>query len=151
MHKNAKIAAQASLAAHAQGKFWLMHDKLFANFRAINRDAILGWAKELGLDVPRFTKDLDDPKTIAQVDKDTADGTKVGVQGTPSFFINGKRYNGGRDLSAIRPIIEAELKAAAAGKGGKAEAPVKKPADAATAKQPAAAKASGEATPATTP
>lgn len=109
-HKEAHLAARATVAAQQQGKFWEMHDKLFANFRTINRDSVLAWAKELGLDVDKFTKALDDEKVKAQVDKDMAEGTKVGVSGTPTYFINGRKYNGGRDLASVKPVIEAEMK-----------------------------------------
>jgi protein-disulfide isomerase len=108
MHKQAHFAAEASLAAHAQGKFWPLHDKMFANFRQLSRDNILKWAGEVGLDVPQFTADLDSGKYRALVDRETQEGETAGVNGTPTFFINGKRYNG--SIEHVGPIIEAELK-----------------------------------------
>jgi protein-disulfide isomerase len=110
MHKQAHLAAQASLAAHAQGKFWPLHDKMFANFRQLSRDNILKWAAEVGLDLPRLTADLDSGKYRAAVDRETQEGETAGVNGTPTFFINGKRYNG--SIEHAGPIIEAELKGA---------------------------------------
>jgi len=110
MHPNAPLAAAAALAAGEQGKFWQMHDLLFKNFRKLNRDNILAWAKEIGLDVNKFKADLDSGKYDPVVKKDVADGEKIGVYGTPSFFINGKQYNGPVTLDALRPILDAELK-----------------------------------------
>ena len=112
MHKQAHLAAEASLAAHAQGKFWPLHDKMFANFRQLSRDNILKWAGEAGLDVPRFTAELDSGKYRAAVDREREEGETAGVNGTPTFFINGKRYNG--SIEHVGPIIEGELKGSGA-------------------------------------
>ena len=94
MHPHAPLAAAASLAANQQGKFWQMHDALFKNFRKLSRENILALAKEIGLDMDKFTADLDSPKYQAVIEKDLADGETAGVYGTPSFFVNGKHYNG---------------------------------------------------------
>jgi protein-disulfide isomerase len=109
-HPQAHLAAQASLAANGQGKFWPMHDKLFANPRKITRDNILLWAKEIGLDMNRFTADLTSGKYKAAVDKDFAEGEQLGVGGTPTFFLNGKKYNGSLEPSHVKPVLDAELK-----------------------------------------
>jgi protein-disulfide isomerase len=114
MHPNAPLAAAASLAAGEQGKFWEMHDVLFKNFRKLHRDNILGWAKELNLDVAKFTADLDAPKNQAVIKKDLADGEAVGVYGTPAFFINGKKYNGPVTMETLKPLLDAELKSGTA-------------------------------------
>ena len=116
MHPHAKLAAEASLAANEQGKFWEMHDKLFANFRQLSRERILEIAREIGLDTTRFTADLNSGKYNSTVDRDLKDGEEAGVYGTPAFFINGKHYNGPMDLSAVKPLIEAELKPVRASK-----------------------------------
>ena len=110
MHSEAKLSAMAALAANEQGKFWPMHDKLFANFRRLNRVNILQWAQESGLDMPRFTAALDSGKYAKTVEKDLAEGEAIGVQGTPTFFINGQRLNAPLDLEVVKPIIDAELK-----------------------------------------
>lgn len=112
MHPHAPLAAAASLAANQQGKFWQMHDALFKNFRKLSRENILAIAKDLGLDMDKFTADLDSPKYQAVIKKDLADGESAGVYGTPSFFVNGKHYNGPLSLDAIKPILDAELKGA---------------------------------------
>src|SRR5579884_497205 len=86
-HPHARLAANAALAANAQGKFWQMHDALFAGHSQLSRDHILLWAKSLGLDMNRFTADLDSGKYNAAIDKDINDGDEAGVDGTPAFFI----------------------------------------------------------------
>lgn len=109
-HSQAALAAEASLAAQAQGKFWQLHDKMYANFRAINRARIFAWAAEVGLDVNKLKADLDSHKYAARVKAEEQEGEVAGVEGTPTFFINGKRFNGVFELSAIAPIIADELK-----------------------------------------
>ncbi len=109
-HSQAALAAEASLAAQAQGKFWPLHDKMYANFRQINRARILVWAAEAGLDLNRFRADLDSHKYAARVKAEEQEGEVAGVEGTPTFFINGKKFNGVFELSAIAPIIADELK-----------------------------------------
>jgi protein-disulfide isomerase len=110
MHPHAPLAAEAALAAQDQGKFWEMHDLLFANFRKLSRENMLGWAAQIGLDKDKFKADLDSGKYKAVVDKDEADGETAGVYGTPAFFINGKLYNGPLNLEAVKPILDSELK-----------------------------------------
>ncbi|MDQ2901260.1 MAG: thioredoxin domain-containing protein [Acidobacteriota bacterium] len=110
MHPHANLAAEASLAAFAQGKFWPMHDKLFAHFHAITRENVMLWAKEIGLDTGKFATDLDAIKYTHVIEKDTADGEAAGVNGTPTIFIDGKHYNGSLAIDAMKPIIDAELK-----------------------------------------
>ena len=90
-----------------------MHDRLFANFRKLTRDNMIGWAREIGLDVEKFKTDLDSAKYKKVIDKDLADGEGAGVYGTPAFFVNGKLYNGPMNLAALKPILDAELKPAA--------------------------------------
>ena len=109
-HGNAYGAAEASLAANAQGKFWPLHDKMFANFRQLSRENILRWAKESGLDMKVFKADLDSGKYRQAIDREVKEGAGAGVMGTPTFFINGKRYNGPFELEALKPILDAELK-----------------------------------------
>jgi protein-disulfide isomerase len=110
MHPHAEMAAEASLAAREQGKFWEMYDVLFKNYRRLSSDSILGFAKDIGLDMDKFKADLAAGKYKAVVDKDLADGEAAGVYGTPSFYINGKQYNGEVTLAALKPILAAELK-----------------------------------------
>src|SRR5882757_10035581 len=118
-HPQAAISAQAALAANQQGKFWQLHDIMFANRNGLSRKAIMGWAEGIGLDMKRFTADLDSDAIKKTVARDTADGDKAGVDGTPTFFINGQHYNGDLALDAIRPILLAELKRVTAGNAKK--------------------------------
>ena len=87
-----------------------MHDKLFANFRKLSRDNIFLWAKESGIDMEKFKVDLQSGKFRPAVEKDVKDGFEAGVQGTPTFFINGQRYSGLMDLNSVKAILDAELK-----------------------------------------
>jgi len=109
-HPNAMPAALAAMAANEQGKFWEMHDKLFANQQALGRDAYLRYAKELKLDLPRFTRALDGAKYKAQIEADTADARSLGVTGTPGFFVNGRFLSGAKPFEAFAEVINAELK-----------------------------------------
>jgi protein-disulfide isomerase len=109
-HSQAALAAEASLAAHAQGRFWPLHDKMYANFRQINYPRILAWALETGLDMQRFRADLDSHKYAAEVHHEEQQGEAAGVEGTPTFFVDGKKFNGVFEVSAIAPIVQDELK-----------------------------------------
>ncbi|MBL8177018.1 MAG: thioredoxin domain-containing protein [Bryobacterales bacterium] len=109
-HSQAELAAQAALAAHAQGKFWPLHDKMFANSKAINKANILTWAKELGLDMTRFAADVESGKYRRQVEQDLNEGRAVGVSGTPTFFINGKQFRAQIEPDLLKPILDEELK-----------------------------------------
>ena len=121
MHPHANLAAAASLAANEQGKFWQMHDIMFANFRKLTRENMLVWAQEVGLDLGKFQADLDSGKYKKIIDKEVAEGETAGVYGTPAFFINGKLYNGPVELATLKPILDAELKG-----GAKVQASAKK-------------------------
>jgi protein-disulfide isomerase len=109
-HSEAEFGAEAALAAQAQGKFWEMHDLLYAGFPDISRDRVMGYAKQIKLDMNRFTSELDSHKYKARVLSEEKEGTDAGVGGTPTFFFNGRKYNGSFDLAAVTPIIKKELK-----------------------------------------
>jgi protein-disulfide isomerase len=110
IHSQAAVAAEAALAAQAQGKFWEMHDKLYENFRSISRVRILEWAQQVGLDVTRFKKDLDSHKYLARVTAEEKQGEDAGVAGTPTFYINGKKLNSSFEFTTVDPVIQAEMK-----------------------------------------
>ena len=93
-HPHARLAAQAAEAAGAQGKFWEMHDMLYEHQDALDPDDILGYARELGLDVQRMTRDLESGVYARKVRDDFRGGVRSGVNGTPTFFVNGERYEG---------------------------------------------------------
>jgi protein-disulfide isomerase len=113
IHPNAMLASMAAVAAGYQGKFWEMHDLLFENQRSLSREAILGYAKRIGLDGERFARDLAHPRTRARVEADVALGKKLGIRGTPSTFVDGRRLQGAHRFENYRDYIEAALDAAA--------------------------------------
>ena len=108
-HKYAHKAASAALAANVQGKFWEFHSKLFKNYKVINDAKIQDIAKELGLDMEKFTKDMQSPAIKSLIARDVSNGRQIGVRGTPTIFINGKAFKN-RNLTGIYQLIEAELK-----------------------------------------
>ncbi|HXJ44022.1 MAG TPA: DsbA family protein, partial [Bryobacteraceae bacterium] len=107
-HADAQLSAQAALAAKEQGKFWEMHDLIFSNQSAIKRDDLLGYAKKLGLDMARFAKDLDSERIKKAIASDLAEGQKVGVIGTPTFFLNGTEYSGTKSFDQLKQLIQTE-------------------------------------------
>ena len=109
-HSQAELAAEAALSAHAQGKFWPMHDKLYDNFRTINRNNLMIWAGELNLDMKKFTEDLSTGKYKQAVANEEKQGEIAGVQGTPTFFFNGRRYSGAFQADAIEALLVQEFK-----------------------------------------
>jgi protein-disulfide isomerase len=108
-HSQAEFGAEAALAAQAQGKFWEMHDLLYAGFPDLGRQRIDNYAKQLKLDIPRFNADLASHKYKARVLAEEKEGEVAGVEGTPTFFFNGKRYNGNFDVATVLPLIKKEL------------------------------------------
>ncbi|MCP3103345.1 thioredoxin domain-containing protein [Myxococcus sp. K15C18031901] len=112
MHANAKAAAAAALAAHEQGKFWEMHDKLFANQRALDRASLEKYAQELGLNSEKFKSALDSGKYAQQIEADSAEGSRLGANGTPTFFINGRTLVGAQPFDSFKRVIDEELKKA---------------------------------------
>jgi predicted DsbA family dithiol-disulfide isomerase len=110
MHSQAAMAAAAAIAAQRQGKFWPMHDALFASRTDLSRPTILALASGLGMDVKRFEADWDSPSIGQVVARDMEDGQEAGVMSTPTLFIDGQHYNGPIRLDALKPLLEAELK-----------------------------------------
>jgi protein-disulfide isomerase len=108
-HDKAHLAAEAALAANEQGKFWQMHDKLFANQQALDRASLEKYAEELGLDMAKFKAALDSGKFKDKVDAEDKEGAGVGVTGTPTFFINGTRLVGAQPFDAFKNVIDKEL------------------------------------------
>lgn len=109
-HKNAPAAHKASMAAQEQGKFWEYHDILFKNQKALTEENLIKWAKELGLDVEKFKKDMAKEEFQKRIDEDQtfARGNQAG--GTPSFFINGVRLVGAQPYPQFKEVIDALLK-----------------------------------------
>ncbi len=108
-HNHAQLAAEAALAANEQGKFWEMHDKLFANQQALERADLEKYAQEIGLDMNRFKSALDTGKFKAHITKDQAEAAKAGAQGTPTFLINGTKLVGAQPVDQFKKLIDEAL------------------------------------------
>lgn len=93
VHPNAKHAALAAEAAAAQGKFWEMHDMLFENQQNLDDEDLIEYAEKLGLDAEEFKNDLENQAYMEKVESDFESGMYSGVNATPTFFVNGKRYD----------------------------------------------------------
>jgi protein-disulfide isomerase len=108
MHKFANAAAIASIAARNQGKFWPLHDELFANYNKLNDIKIRQLAESIGLDMKRFDQDIANPALQQEVAADTQLGTKAGVRGTPAVYINGIQLKD-RSFNGFKQAIDAAL------------------------------------------
>lgn len=115
-HSQAALAAAAAIAAHKQGKFWPLHNLLFANRQDLSKPNIAKLAAKAGLDMKRFEEDWPSKPTLEAVMRDMQDGEKAGVSGTPSVYINGKPYGGSLELGPLSSVIQSELKNGAAKK-----------------------------------
>ena len=110
IHPRAQAAAEAAEAAGAQGKFWEMHDILFENQDDLEDEAILSHADEIGLDLGRFQLEWVRRDYAPRVHKDVLSGIRSGVNGTPTFFINGRRHDGPWDLDSLMQAIERSIR-----------------------------------------
>ncbi|MGH9354069.1 MAG: DsbA family protein [Terriglobia bacterium] len=108
-HPDSLLAHQAALAAGAQGKFWEMHDWIFAHQRTMKRADLIQAANSLGLNMTQFLADLDSARSKATAEADRNQGTSLGVTGTPTFFIDGKEHLGAPPLPQFTEIIQREL------------------------------------------
>jgi protein-disulfide isomerase len=102
MHPHARKAAMASEAAASQGKFWEMHDLLFASAGKLTMPDLISYATKLELDVPRFEAEILNDMYTPRIQEDVASAVRSGVNGTPTFFINGVRHNGGYTIEQLR-------------------------------------------------
>ena len=107
-HRFAKRAAMAAFAARRQGKFWEFHDLLFENFDRLSDQKIWQIARELGLDLERFEKDMKDLALVAKINQDIRLGARAGVRGTPTIFINGK-VSRAKTLKGLQGAVEKEV------------------------------------------
>ncbi len=105
MHPHAEMAADAAEAAGAQGKFWEMHDMLFDNQEDLSEDAITDFAGELGLNMEKFSEALESHQYAARLKANFAGGVRNGVNGIPTFFINGARHDGGLEYEDLMKAI----------------------------------------------
>src|ERR1044071_2405421 len=109
-HANARKAAEAAEAAREQGKYWEYASVLFRNQSALGVDKLRQYATELGLDRTRFDSSLDSGKFADKVQRDIVDGRKLGINGTPTLYINGKRVSD-KSYESVKAAIESALKA----------------------------------------
>jgi protein-disulfide isomerase len=109
IHPQARQAAEAARCADEQGKFWNYHDILYANYPKVSEENLKNLAKEVGLDVNAFNRCLGSDKFKAAVQQDLIDGAKLGVTGTPTFFINGREVSGNQSVEIFGAIIDEEL------------------------------------------
>ena len=114
IHPQALPAAIAAAAAQKQGKFWEMHEKLFANQRALAPEQIREYARQIGLDMKKFDADIQSDEVKAAVQEDIQLGQRVGVRGTPTIFVNGKVLQN-RTLEGFKQLIDPILLDAAGG------------------------------------
>jgi protein-disulfide isomerase len=106
IHPHAERAAQAAEAAGAQGKFWQMHDCLYENQHALEDEDLLKYGALVGLDIQRFVREMQEGRYLDRVREDFLSGVRSGVNGTPTFFINGVRHDGSWDLDTLLAAIE---------------------------------------------
>jgi protein-disulfide isomerase len=108
-HPYALIAAQAAEAAALQGKFWEMHDLLFEEQQLLKPEIISSWAKRIGLNVEQFGDDIKEGFVEKRIQEDRRSGIRSGVNGTPTFFINGMRYDGSNDYNSLLAALQSAL------------------------------------------
>jgi protein-disulfide isomerase len=109
MHPKAPGAHAAAEAAHQQGKFWQMHDLIFSDQAAMGPEKYKEYAKQLGLDMDRFTRDMESAQVKGRIESDSQEAAKLGVTGTPSFFVNGRFLSGAQPYEAFKQLIDQEL------------------------------------------
>ena len=106
IHPYALIAAEAAEAAALQGKFWEMHDLLFEQQTLLKPEIIPLWAKEIGLNVEQFGSDIEQDVVEKRIKDDRQSGIRSGVNGTPTFFINGARHDGPHDYDSLLAALQ---------------------------------------------
>jgi protein-disulfide isomerase len=106
-HPYALIAAETAEAAALQDKFWEMHDLLFEQQASLTPDIIPVWAKKIGLEVTKFGNDIKQGAIAKRIKEDRQSGIRSGVNGTPTFYINGIRYDGPYDYDSLLEALEA--------------------------------------------
>lgn len=111
-HQYSELAHEAALAAGAQGNFWQMHDLIFANQSRLERADLVRYAAQLNLDMPAFERALDTHAYAGAIAQDRALGAQIGVEGTPTIFINGKRLTGARSLVELEQLADEEARIA---------------------------------------
>lgn len=104
------ISAEAAMAANEQGKFWEMHHLLLKKSPQLDRESLIKYAKEIGLDIKAFTESLDKKKHSAIIERDKKLAIDMDLYNTPTLFINGRKVIGNRPYVYLKKIVEEELK-----------------------------------------
>ena len=105
-HPHAEQAAEAAEASDAQGRFWEMHDMLYENQRRLRDEDLLAYAERLELDVERFARELEEHVHAERVHEDFMSGVRSGVNGTPTFYINGTRHDDSYEADVLLAAVE---------------------------------------------
>jgi protein-disulfide isomerase len=113
-HTKSPAAHAAAEAAHRQGKFWEMHDRIFKNQTEMSEEKYAQYAAEIGLDVQQFNRDRASDDVKRRIEADKSEASALGISGTPAFLINGRYVSGAQPIGQFKTLIEEELKS---GKG----------------------------------
>ncbi len=114
MHMNALLAAKSAESAGVQGKYWEMHDMIYAGQKEwsespLAKDLFISYAQKLGLDIEKFKSDLNNKSIEDNILAEYTEGTKLGVQGTPTFFLNGKKLEGMQSFNDLEKLVKEEI------------------------------------------
>jgi len=112
LHRHAEQAAEAAETAGAQGKFWEMHDLLLQPYSHLDEDSLVTYAEMVGLDIPRFRRELTDRVYAPKIEADIAEGLRNGVNATPKFYVDGERIDGKVPLEHLVDAVDSAVKAA---------------------------------------
>ncbi len=110
IHPKAPAAHAAAEAAHRQGRFWEMHDRIFSAQRDMSPENYREYATDMGLDLAQYDRDVSSGSVKSRIDADVREAAKLGVTGTPSFFVNGRFLSGAQPFESFKRIIDEELK-----------------------------------------
>jgi protein-disulfide isomerase len=112
LHPHAEQAAEAAEAAAVQGKYWEMHDLLLQPYSHLDTDSLVTYAEVIGLDIPRFRRDLTDRAHLARISRDIEEGVRNGVNATPKFYVDGQRVDGKVPLEHLVELVDSAVSAA---------------------------------------
>ncbi|HEY0705296.1 MAG TPA: thioredoxin domain-containing protein [Polyangia bacterium] len=108
-HANARLAAEGAVAAHKQGKFWAFNDKVWAISESLTPAGLEQIAKEVGLDVAKWRTDMESAEVQARVDRDRSEGQGLGIDHTPTIYVNGREFTDPREVDALKDWVNEEL------------------------------------------
>lgn len=110
MHSKAPAAHAAAEAAHRQGRFWPMHDRIFGAQREMSPERYRAYAEEMGLDMAKYDRDVASADVRGRITADTEQAAELGVTGTPAFFVNGRFLSGAQPFESFKRMIDEEMK-----------------------------------------